>query len=370
MGSIKRERIIFIDLMRALAVILMVQGHTIDTFLADDYRTYDSFFFNVWFTIRGFTAPIFMFSSGVAFTYLFRLNKLPFAQNPRVKKGVMRFVLLVLTGYLLRFPSHKVVEFSQVSNDQWLTFFTVDALHLIGFGVLLVLILAYIAEKYKLYDYIVFGIGAAFFFLMWNITEYVNWANYIPIPFAAWLYSGTLSLFPIFPWSGYVLVGAILGSYLANNPGVHATKKFGLGLMLTGIGFGVVALITIIIQAKVYGYKYFLTDNIFIVLMRLSGIILLNSVMSLIAIYLKRIPEIIKLVGQYTLLIYAIHIIVLYGSAWIPGFGMFWPKSLNLFGSILAAIAMIILMFLMVHIIEKTKPTWKRKFLSKKALAE
>lgn len=367
-----RDRIIFIDLMRALAVILMVQGHTIDTFLADNYRTYDSVFFSAWFTIRGFTAPIFMFSSGVAFTYLFRLVNLPFDQNKRVKKGVKRFLILILTGYLLRYPSHRVVEFSEVSNDQWLTFFTVDALHLIGFGILLVLILAFIAEKFKLSDLLVFGIGAAFFFLMWNVTENINWANYLPIPFAAWLYAGTLSLFPIFPWSGYVLVGAILGSYLAKNPGIYLQKKFSAGLMLTGLGFGVASLIVIFIQAKAFGYKYYITDNIFVVLMRLSGIFILNGFMSIIAVYIKRIPEIIKLVGQYTLLIYAIHIIILYGSAWIPGFGMFWPKTLNLTESILAAIALIILMFLMVHFIDKNKSILKKKlfpFQSKRSIS-
>ena len=104
----KKDRIIFIDLLRALAVILMVQGHTIDTFLADEFRTYDTLFFSAWITVRGFTAPIFMLSSGVAFAYLFQTAKMPFNQNPRVQKGIYRFVLLVLTGYLLRFPSHKV----------------------------------------------------------------------------------------------------------------------------------------------------------------------------------------------------------------------------------------------------------------------
>lgn len=366
----KRDRIIFIDLMRALAVILMVQGHTIDTFLADNYRTYNSIYFIAWFTIRGFTAPIFMFSSGVAFTYLFRLVNLPFDQNPRVKKGVKRFIMLILTGYLLRYPTHRVVEFSEVSNDQWLTFFTVDALHLIGFGILLVLVLAFIAEKFKLSDFLVFGIGAAFFFLMWNVTENINWANYLPIPFAAWLYAGTLSLFPIFPWSGYVLAGALLGSYLAKNPGVYSRKNFSFVLMLIGAGFGVAAAIVILIQAEVYGYKYYITDNIFVVFMRLCGIMILNGIMSFFAVYIKRIPEIIKLVGQYTLLIYAIHIIILYGSAWIPGFGMFWPKTLNLFESILAAIALIILMFLMVHFIDKNKSIWNKKFLSSKMKAE
>jgi uncharacterized membrane protein len=81
------NRIIFLDILRAFAVLMMVQGHTIDSLLADEYRTFDSVIYSVWHTMRGFTAPIFMFTAGVVFTYLLKLNNLPFKENPRVIKG-------------------------------------------------------------------------------------------------------------------------------------------------------------------------------------------------------------------------------------------------------------------------------------------
>ena len=40
--SDQRKRIIYIDIMRAFAVIMMIQGHTVDTFLGEEYRTMDS----------------------------------------------------------------------------------------------------------------------------------------------------------------------------------------------------------------------------------------------------------------------------------------------------------------------------------------
>ncbi len=361
MAKQTRERIIFIDLMRAFAVIMMVQGHTIDAFLADEYRTYDSLIYGFWVTIRGFTAPIFMVSSGVAFTYLFRSAHLPFSENPRVKKGVSRFIVLMLTAYLLRFPTYRMIDFSQVTHEQWLTFFTIDALHLIGIGLLFILFFSYLAEKLKLNEYLVYSIGAAFFFLIWNVTEYINWANYLPIPFAAYFYAGTGSLFPLFPWTGYVLAGAILGTYLAKNPGIHSKKSFSYKLGALGIGFLVLALTVSLIQSNFIGYKYFITDNSFVILLRLGVVTLLNSAMSLLAVSLKRIPELIQEVGRYTLVVYAVHVIILYGSAWIPGFAMFWPKSLNLTNSLLAAAAMIVLMILMVHFLQKYKPVFKKK---------
>lgn len=357
----KPERIIFIDLMRAFAVLMMVQGHTIDAFLADEFRTSDSLLYNLWVTMRGFTAPIFMISSGVAFSYLFALSDKPFHENPRVFKGIQRFLILVLIGYLLRFPTHRVIEFSIVSFEQWMIFFQVDALHLIGTGILILIILSYISEKFKINIFVIYSLAAFFFFSMWNLTEQINWANYLPIPFAAWLYHKTGSLFPIFPWVGYVITGGILGTFLAKNPGIFKEKNFVIKLILIGASFIVFAFITSFIQNKFFGYKFFITDNFFVIFLRIGVVLLLNSIMATISLFVKEIPEIIKQVGRYTLIIYAVHVIILYGSAWIPGFYMFWPKSLSLKGSILAAISLILLMILMVHLLEKYKFAFNKK---------
>ncbi|MEW6653891.1 MAG: heparan-alpha-glucosaminide N-acetyltransferase domain-containing protein [Bacteroidota bacterium] len=366
MAKNTRERIVFIDLMRAFAVIMMVQGHTIDAFLADEYRTYDSFIYRFWVTLRGFTAPIFMVSSGVAFAYLFRSVDLPFNQNPRVTKGLMRFVILLLTAYLLRFPTYRMVDFSYVSNEQWHIFFTVDALHLIGIGILLILFFSYLSEKMKINEYWIYSLAAAFFFMVWNVTEYINWANYLPIPFAAYFYSGTGSLFPVFPWAGYVLAGALLGSFLAKNPGVYKTKKFNKELTSVGLTFLSAAAIISFIQSYFIGNKYFFTDNSFVILLRLGVVALLISSLSIFATSVKKIPLLVQEVGRYTLIVYAVHIIILYGSAWIPGFAMFWPKSLNLAWSILAAAAMIALMGYMVHLIHKYKPALMKNLAASK----
>ncbi len=366
MSSNPKKRIIFLDLMRALAVLLMVQGHTIDTFLGDQFRSFDSPLFNIWFTIRGFTAPIFMFTSGVAFTYLMRSNSQPFSQNPRVLKGFHRFIILVLIGYLLRFPTPRMFDFSEVTKAQWLVFFTVDALQLIGFGLLFILFLSFVAEKYKASDYLVFSFGALFFFFMFLITEKINWANFLPIPFAAYFYHGTGSFFPLFPWSGYVISGGILGSYLAKNPMAVNTKKFSYNLF----GLSLIALLICFfinqIENYFYGQKIFWTDNSALIFYRLGVILMLNSIMSYIALRLKTIPEIIQQVGKNTLLIYVVHIIILYGSAWIPGFAMFYPKTLNIPLSILAAILLIVIMFGMISLFERLKNYRRKKIVSVK----
>ena len=125
----------------------MVQGHTVDALLAPEFRSEQYPVYLLWEFMRGMTAPIFMFTAGTVLTYLFRLVNEPFMHNPRVKKGFLRFLLLVSIGYLLRYPTYKIFDFSDVTKDRLDIFFAVDVLQLIGFGLLFVMMCAYIAEN-------------------------------------------------------------------------------------------------------------------------------------------------------------------------------------------------------------------------------
>lgn len=143
--SEKKHRIIFIDLMRAFAVIQMVQGHTVDALLAPEFRSDQFPVYFLWNFMRGMTAPIFMFTAGTVFTYLFRLVDEPFFNNPRVKKGFYRFCCLFVLGTC--YPTFTIFDFSDVTQDRLNIFFAVDVLQLIGFGLLLVVIYAATLQK-------------------------------------------------------------------------------------------------------------------------------------------------------------------------------------------------------------------------------
>lgn len=349
----KKNRIIFIDLMRAFAVIQMVQGHTIDVLLTPELRTAENLAYSVWLFMRGMTAPIFMFTAGTTFTYLFRLAKEPFEKNPRVIKGVKRFLLLIFIGYILRYPTATLIDFSNVTESQWKIFFAVDVLHLIGFGILFVLILAYLSEKIKLGDYTVFLAGALIFFLPAQLFNNIQWINYLPHPVASYLYTGTGSQFPLFPWAGYVVLGGALGSYLAKNPAVFKSPKFSLTLAVIGFMLLFLSYIGGDI-ANLFGYKLDRSsDSILTILFRVGFVLVLNALVSFISISIETIPRIIILVGRNTLLIYVVHLMILYGSAWNKGLNHYWGKSLYASYTISIAFAMIVTMTTMVWLINK-----------------
>ena len=354
--SSQKNRIIFIDLMRAFAVLQMVQGHTTDVFLANSYRSTDFPVYATWLFMRGMTAPIFMFSAGTVFTYLFRLVKEPFESNMRVKKGLKRVILLVALGYLLRYPTATIVDFSQVTHEQWQIFMAVDVLQSIGMGIFFLIICAYVAEKFNLSDYVVFSIGAVIFFLLHPVFATINWTNILPVPIAGYFYQGTGSNFPLFPWVGYVISGGVLGSYLAKNPTVFKSVKFSTRILIAGgILFGLALIINTLLQNfSGAGFKAW-ADGPLLSMTRLGFVLMLNAVVSFISLKVDTIPRFLILIGRNTLLIYIVHLMILYGSAWNPGLILLFGESFGVWKTVGGAVGMITLMSLMVLTIHKLK---------------
>ncbi len=358
--SSKKNRIIFIDLMRAFAVIQMIQGHTVDVLLSNNYRDMDSPIFTFWFFMRGMTAPIFLFSAGTVFTYLFRLVNEPFENNPRAKKGLKRFFLLLFLGYLLRYPTPSIINFSNVTPEEWKTFFAIDVLHLIGFGIFVLMVFILIAEKLKLNDYVIFSVGALLFFGLYQPFAAINWLRFLPEALAGYFYTGSGSNFPLFPWAGYVIAGGVLGNYLAKHPMVFKSIKFSYKLASTGIILIVVALVGSEIEKLIYGHTNFWTTSPNLIFYRLGIVLILNSLVSIIALKVETIPRIFILIGRNTLLIYIVHIVILYGSAWNPGLISILDKSLNVWHTIGMALLMLVTMTAMVIVINKFKIQFKQ----------
>jgi len=88
--------------------------------------------------------------------------------------------------------------FSEVSAEAWQSFFIVDVLQLIGFSLLLLLAILFLTEKLKLNFTITFIVTATLIFLASPFMDKIDWISHLPAPIAAYFYSGSGSLFPIF----------------------------------------------------------------------------------------------------------------------------------------------------------------------------
>lgn len=165
----KSARILFIDMMRFVALVMMLQGHTVYQVLDRGIRDGDSIGISFWSYLRGYTAPVFMTVSGMVFTYLLVLAvKSSGNLSLRLKNGLSRVVTLLLWGYLLRMPFELLSgKVSQLRLDVG---FAVDVLHLIAFGLLAIILVFLICRP--LLQRGVESVAAVFFLLFLSSAQF------------------------------------------------------------------------------------------------------------------------------------------------------------------------------------------------------
>lgn len=360
------KRIIYVDIMRAIAVIMMIQGHTVDTLLAPEYRTMDSIAYAVWHTFRGFTAPIFMFTAGLIFTYLLKSDNFEFLKNPRIKKGLKRGLLLIIIGYILRYPTYSIFDFSNVRQSQWDIFFAVDALHLIGFGMLVIIFSVFLAKRVHLNMNIILYSFIVFLLIFSPFIVTVDWIRVFPQFIASYFTRAYGSLFPIFPWLVYVLAGSLLGNYLYKNDGIYLKKRFSLSLLVIGGSLISVSLLFFSLKSsvEVEMSSWFYSNGL--IFLRVGYVILLNSLLAFIVRKFNTVPKIIVDTGKKTLMLYVLHVIILYGCAWLPGLYRYYGKSFSPLATLIAAFLMLASMLAVVKLSEQFKNIKKRKLVFNK----
>jgi len=363
MLKLLRNRIIFLDILRAFAVIAMIQGHTIDILLSQSYRDNNAFIYYLWNFNRGLTAPIFLFTAGCVFTFIFNNKKLPFSDNPRVNKGLFRAAILILIGYIIKFPTSDILHYSNISHNNWLGFYAIDVLQLIGVGLILLLFLFFLQEKLRLNIYKLLLSSVIILLFLSILFEIVDWYAYLhPFP-AGYINMGEGAKFPLLPNLVYILAGAVLGHFIAYNQKNIKSSELRKKLLSYGI--------ILILAYEVLNLLHHVTGNPLNILSKTTNIVFIRTGMVLIIVVIimeistrvKKLPKFIEVTGTYTLLIYVVHLFLLYGSAWNRGIAYYYGQSFNFIESVIFALGLICLMVLLAYIANYIE-TWKRRINS------
>lgn len=338
------NRLYFIDAVRAFAILMMLQGHFIDTLLAPVYKDESNTIYNVWSYFRGITAPVFFTISGLVFTYLLLRAYKKGNDKKRIKKGLFRGLLLLAIGYSLR--ANILSWLSGYFNPY---FFVVDVLQCIGLSLILLVGLHMLLKKHSyIFSTVLFIIGFVCF-----VTEplYRNLSlDTIPLVIANYITKANGSVFTILPWFGYSAFGAFISTVFFRH--VHRVR-FKLSIV---ISFFVVGIFLI------YSSSWFLLElyeitNIELLkrsadynylFSRLGDVLVLFGVFYTLEPFLKQ--SIIARIGEKTLSIYVIHFVLLYGSFTGYGLKRFLNKSLDPYQAIVGAILfMLVVCFISFH---------------------
>lgn len=339
-ASSVKDRLQFIDAIRAYAILMMLQGHFVDTMLAYRFRDLENALYSTWFFMRGMTAPIFFTVTGLVFTFLLLRDGRPIKENERIRKGIRRGFFLIFMGYLLKvnFPAFLIGWFYK-------SYPALDVLHNIGFALLALIGLycLHLISKISL-PLLYFG-GGIFIFLI-NPTWLAYEWDLLPIVLRNYFDADNGSIFLPVPWLGFTLLGAGIGWHLFHKTYLYRTWYWPAILLTTGLTLHFFSTKGLLLLNQWTGWANFLQlayDNV--LFWRFGHVLIIISLF----IFLEKIitfPPLMLKIGSETLTIYATHYVVLYGT-WlgigIKTFGQFtWHPIPVIIGAILFVLAAIV----------------------------
>jgi hypothetical protein len=318
-----KPRELYLDAFRGLMALVMVQGHVCDTLLSPEVRSAVWYQYQVIF--HGSTAPGFLFASG----FVAGLPRSPLSVKASVRRA-RRLLFVLGVGYLLHLPYASFWKTLSAGPEEKAALFACNALQAIAVTQLLVLGLQWLA-----------GVRWTSFagVLMLGILALGPpiWSSGIsrrlPPALGAFLDNSTGSPFPLFPYASFVLAGTLAGTLLGRQEAkTRRRRAVLLGLLLCGGG--------VLLVPVFEGRVDFWTVSPTYVLIRLGGLLLLLRVVEAAA--RRDLPGLgwLALIGHQTLLVYVLHLYLLYGGILGPAPLGAWAGRLGVF----AAAAVLVLM--------------------------
>ncbi len=368
----KAKRLDYIDLLRGWAVIVMVETHVFNATLSETIKAGDLFGYIKF--LNGLVAPSFLFASGLAYVITTRrkLNDYLSFGNPLFKQfGRLLFILGI--GYLLHLPKFNYAQLVYETEErQWRVFFQADVLQCIAISLIFMqALLLLLKSERRLYMSLI-GATVVIVFLtpvMWGI-------DFWPIlpAFVAGYMNGThfpnFPGFPIFPWSAFIFAGAVVGYFYlhAKDAGVqpgslHKEVTMMKRMLWAALAMAVVSFLIEPLAASLYPtYDYWKFSPSFYML-RLGIVMVLCAGM----FFYERNKGVspgspVTLMGKESLIVYATHLLLLYGNFSTFNFFKRVNHSFGYGEAILTTLALLIAMYALARFwntIKKGSPRWK-----------
>lgn len=336
-------RLRFIDMARAVAILLMLEGHFVDVTLAMEWRVPGHPVYDGWLYLRGLAAPMFFTVTGVIFAYLLSGVREPvFLKARRVRRGLLRALELLFWGYVLQLDLHLLPELLHGKPDAWLQAFHV--LQCIAVGLLVMIVMFGLLQRAG--PRLLAGclIIAGFLLFMLSVIL-ANTPGPLPHGAPAWLqnpFKGPKAPFPLAPWMGFTLYGAAIGIWVRQ----HSEKRAG--------GMSVLPFLICGMLLKIFGWTMdrwlggLLLDTLGNTAQprvlpaafhgRIGDILLALGALVLIEKHFRPGAPWFQTIGRNTFPIYVSHVIILYGGIFGIGLNDWLAKSLNPWQAALGAL--------------------------------
>ena len=180
----EQNRISAFDLARFLAMLMMMQGHTVFALASPEMVDATIFPWNVWDFMRGITAPVFLFISGASYVFANKRQADGILPQTTVKRRIKLAISLIVLSYLMHFPVERIYDLAFLDPKLWENFFRVNILQVIGVSLVLVTLAFAQTKDDKSVGILSFFIGA-FILIISPFIEMISWFELLPSFFAS-----------------------------------------------------------------------------------------------------------------------------------------------------------------------------------------
>lgn len=314
LGRQKTSRFYILDLVRLLAILTMIQGHTLHALVSPDINVFP---WNVWSFMRGLTAPVFLIVSGAVQIFANRRDGEGKLLGTVIFRRTRWFLFLLAVGYAMCLPSELLHGPEHVSEAKWDLLFRVHILQLIGVTGLIYLGVMALTRSNGIFAIVALAIGAGLITatpIVHSLDAYAVMPKCAANYFGAPGHFGRDTLFPIFPFSAYMFLGAGLGWIVKR---AEPDKRIALfvrttlfaGLLLTAAGTP---------EWIRFESSAFWWTNPWSMILRAGLALLGMTLVGLIYPLIRRFESLFARLGKKALHIFVAHLLILYGG---PGFG-------------------------------------------------
>jgi len=315
--TIRSARSAFIDIARAIAVLMMLQGHTLHAVLSNDARTGPLYL--LWSFARGQTSCTFLLLSGFVFTLATHRHWIDRAvARTALPRRLRRFAFFLMLGYALHLPTDRIGNLLIVSDGAWRRFVAVDVLQCVAVMLMILQGLAFTTRGPRPFA-VAAGVACAVVVSLTAVVWSVDWSARLPLALAAYLTPAGGSQFPLFPWGAYILFGAVLGELYIRTPSSRFTSfanrvLLGGGLVMLGLSYAGSRM-----TLQPFGPTDFWTTSPNLFLMRTAVVLLFLGVVAHVSRAQPQPHPVLQALAQESLAIYAVHLCLVYGSVWTSG---------------------------------------------------
>jgi uncharacterized membrane protein len=323
------QRLQYLDWVRGLGAVIMLQGHVFDSYLRADLRSGAAFTYSQF--VGGMPPAIFLFLTGVTLAFLMHSSERKgLSPRQRVWASLRR------AGYLfsLAFAFRAFMLVSGFPVSTWSDFLRVDILNCMGFSIGVLSLTAAFRTADRARFCAVLGLLIAF---AAPLISQLNWSG-VPWMLRAYIIPDH-RFFGLFPWGAYLAFGVSAGSALRLIPAERLKRSMQLMAFAAAM---VIACCQYCAHSNisVYTASDFWLNSPAQVLTKQGVILIMLAVAFTWTQYIARDGwSWIRQFGTTSLLVYWVHIELIYGR-WM----WFFKENLNVPETVTLSVAVILFM--------------------------